>query len=566
MRVKKFTVLTSALILLCTTVIPAAQERGIKVKVDRLALVIGNGAYQTAPLKNPINDAEDMAASLKKLGFKVILKKNADQRTMEDIIRYFGRQLRGGDVGLFYFAGHGVQVESRNYLMPVDAKIESESDVKYEAVDAGRVLGKMEDAENQLNIVILDACRNNPYSRAFRSDQSGLARMDAPTGSLVAYSTAPGEVAADGPDRNGIFTKHLIKHMMTPNLSIEHVLKRVRIDVAKQTNGRQIPWESSSLMGDFYFNTSKTAEAVKAFESNAATPNQKTNVAALPKTSVKPERKDSQFKIAVFPIYIKQSPFNARNIAVKNAALDSLRKVFSTNQMWDLKYSYYDLGKNNDTTMIDKSIIANRVESDLWIKGDTWSKKKLNVDLIYNLCTELEVDFAVTYGIYYNDLVWDSNIYIIDVLNKEEYSKNKSFDVISFHQHFISFARETFLAYRTEIQSKSAFGIQTATITNDSKRNVEPWTGIWELKYHLGGGHKFVLKQNGKTVKSADDSCCKFSGTIEGNTLKGWIQLYHGSRKICSLKISSDNKSFNGSFSAPDWTPRESYLYGRRRQ
>ena len=266
MTPRKFTVLVSSLLLLCVSVVEAAQERGIKLSVDRLALVIGNGAYQNAPLKNPTNDAEDMAATLKKLGFKVILNKNADQRIMEDSIRYFGRQLRNGDVGLFYFAGHGVQVEGRNYLIPIDARIESESDVKYEAVDAGRILGKMEDAENRLNIVILDACRNNPYARVFRSDQSGLARMDAPTGSLVAYSTAPGEVAADGPDRNGIFTKYLIQHMMTPNLSIEQVLKRVRIDVARQTNGRQIPWEYSSLMGDFYFKSDKSlskAEVVR---------------------------------------------------------------------------------------------------------------------------------------------------------------------------------------------------------------------------------------------------------------------------------------------------------------
>ena len=270
MPLKKFTVLVSFLLFLCATVVQATQERGIKLKVDRLALVIGNGAYQTAPLRNPTNDAEDMAATLKKLGFKVILKKDADQRTMEDTIRFFGRQLRNGDVGLFYFAGHGIQVEGRNYLMPINAKIESESDVKYEAVDAGRILGKMEDAENRLNIVILDACRNNPYARAFRSDQSGLARMDAPTGSLVAYSTAPGEVAADGPERNGIFTKHLIQHMMTPNLSIEHVLKRVRIDVARQTNGRQIPWESSSLMGDFSFNPKSTTTTKAAIKTEIA--------------------------------------------------------------------------------------------------------------------------------------------------------------------------------------------------------------------------------------------------------------------------------------------------------
>jgi len=272
MTPRKFTVLISSLLFLFAAVAQATQERGIKLKVDRLALVIGNGAYQTAPLKNPINDAEDMAATLKKSGFKVILKKDADQRIMEDAIRHFGRQLRNSDVGLFYFAGHGVQVEGRNYLIPVDAKIESESDVKYEAVDAGRILGKMEDAESRLNIVILDACRNNPYTRAFRSDQSGLARMDAPTGSLVAYSTAPGEIAADGPDRNGIFTKHLIQHMMTPNLLIEQILKRVRIDVARQTNGRQIPWESSSLMGDFYFNSNKSTSKTEVGKKSQTAP------------------------------------------------------------------------------------------------------------------------------------------------------------------------------------------------------------------------------------------------------------------------------------------------------
>jgi hypothetical protein len=236
----------------------AQNDRGFKLKNQRTALIIGNSAYQTVPLKNPVNDAEDMTATLRKMGFTVILKKNADHRTMEDTIRYFGKQLRGSGVGLFYFAGHGIQVDGRNYLIPIDAKIESESDVKYEAVDAGRVLGKMEDAENLINIVILDACRNNPFSRDFRSSERGLARMDAPKGSLIAYSTAPGEVAADGPERNGIFTKYLMKHMIEPNLPIELVLKQARIDVARATKGRQIPWESSSLMGNFYFNFEKS--------------------------------------------------------------------------------------------------------------------------------------------------------------------------------------------------------------------------------------------------------------------------------------------------------------------
>ena len=235
----------------------AQNDRDIKRQNHRTALIIGNSAYQTVPLKNPVNDAEDMTATLRKMGFTVILKKNADLRTMEDTIRYFGKQLRGGGVGLFYFAGHGMQVDGRNYLIPIDAKIESETDVKYESVDAGRVLGKMEDAENQINIVILDACRNNPFSRNFRTSERGLARMDAPKGSLIAYATAPGEVAADGPERNGIFTKYLMKHMIAPNVPIELVLKQARIDVARATGGRQIPWESSSLMGNFYFNSRK---------------------------------------------------------------------------------------------------------------------------------------------------------------------------------------------------------------------------------------------------------------------------------------------------------------------
>jgi uncharacterized caspase-like protein len=121
------------------------------------------------------------------------------------------------------------------------------------------VLGKMEDAANQLNIVILDACRNNPFSRSFRNAATGLARMDAPTGSLIAYSTGPGAVAADGAERNGTFTKHLIRHLGTPNLSVEQVLKRVRIDVAAETHQRQIPWKSSSLMGEFYFSTAQAS-------------------------------------------------------------------------------------------------------------------------------------------------------------------------------------------------------------------------------------------------------------------------------------------------------------------
>ena len=163
----------------------------------RIALVIGNGAYTNAPpLKNPPNDAKDMAEALSRLGFEVEHGVELNQRLMKSMIRQFGQKLRGGGQGLFYFAGHGVQLKGRNYLIPVDADIQSEADVEDQGVDSSLVLNLMDEANNGLNVVILDACRNNPFARSFRSATNGLAQVDAPTGTLIAYSTAPGRVAA----------------------------------------------------------------------------------------------------------------------------------------------------------------------------------------------------------------------------------------------------------------------------------------------------------------------------------------------------------------------------------
>jgi uncharacterized caspase-like protein len=150
-------------------------------------------------------------------------------------------------------------VQGINYLVPVGARLGSESDAKFECVDAGRVLGKMEDAGNELNIVILDACRNNPFTRSFRSVDQGLARMDAPTGSLVAYATAPNSVASDGRGQNGLYTKHLLANIGTPGIPIEEVFKRVRIGVMEETGKKQVPWESSSIAG-YYFIAGGTAQ------------------------------------------------------------------------------------------------------------------------------------------------------------------------------------------------------------------------------------------------------------------------------------------------------------------
>jgi len=218
------------------------------------ALVIGNSRYRhISPLANPANDATDISTTLKGLGFEVALAVDATHQAMENEILRFGRKLRKGGVGLFYFAGHGVQVSGRNYLIPIDANVDSESDIQFETVDAGRVLGKMEDAGNGINIVILDACRNNPFAGKFRSGSSGLAKMEAPTGSILAYATAPGSVAADGEGRNGLYTAKLLKFIGQQGLSIEDCFKMVRIEVMEASENRQVPWESSSLTANFYF-------------------------------------------------------------------------------------------------------------------------------------------------------------------------------------------------------------------------------------------------------------------------------------------------------------------------
>jgi hypothetical protein len=234
-----------------------------------LALVIGNSDYETAPLKNPVNDASDIAKALQDLGFKVELKTNADQRTMEQAIRSFAKELQKGGVGLFYYAGHGLQVSGINYLVPIGANINAEPDVKYESVDATRVLSYMEDAGNKLNIVILDACRDNPFARSFRSYERGLAKMEAPTGAILAYATAPGSTASDGPGRNGLYTSKILKYIKTPDLELGRLFRKIRIDVVKETGGRQVPWESSSLMGDFYFLPKMSISVSESIEGSA---------------------------------------------------------------------------------------------------------------------------------------------------------------------------------------------------------------------------------------------------------------------------------------------------------
>jgi formylglycine-generating enzyme required for sulfatase activity len=228
---------------------------------ERLALVIGNSDYSKSPLQNPENDAQDMANKLESHGFQVTKLINENQRTMVREIRRFTQQLDQDTVGLFYFAGHGVQVDGQNYLVPVDAEIEAEEDVHYEAVHLGRIIDGMRNGRGRLNLVILDACRNNPYSRSFRSAQRGLARTSPATGTMIMYATEPGNVAADGSDRNGIFTGALLEAIdEDPGAGIETLFKRTSVKVNKVTNGSQAPWSEGIIYGDFSFAEESAAE------------------------------------------------------------------------------------------------------------------------------------------------------------------------------------------------------------------------------------------------------------------------------------------------------------------
>ena len=228
----------------------------------RTALVIGNGAYTNlSALANPGNDARDMASSLTALGFDVQLLVDASHESIEDAVLDFGEKLhKGGGVGLFYYAGHGVQDQGRNYLIPVEANIRRATQLKRKAVDVGWVLDEMAAANNGLNMVILDACRDNPFAE-FRSADRGLAKMEGPKGTFIAYATAPGDVAADGEGRNGLFTKHLLTAMQQPDQPVELAFKDVVKAVSDESRGRQTPFITSSLTGDFYFNPAGTNPA-----------------------------------------------------------------------------------------------------------------------------------------------------------------------------------------------------------------------------------------------------------------------------------------------------------------
>lgn len=328
-------------------------------KESRTALIIGNSAYTDAPLRNPVNDARDMAQVLRELDFDVTYGENLSQNEMKRSIRSFGDKIRNGGVGLFYYAGHGIQVDGVNYLIPIGATITKEEEVEYESVDVGFVLAQMKNARNRLNIVILDACRNNPFARSFRSTQSGLASIDAPSGTLIAYATAPGSVASDGQRRNGLYTEELLKQIRVPSLNIEQVFKQVRLAVRDQTQSKQIPWESSSLIGDFYF---------------ATTPIGATKIGGNPPLNNKPEIFDPQQYYTSSLDNFNRGAYD-RALSEINRAIE-LSPAFA--QAYVVRAGIYHLRNSHDNAIADsnKAIELNiNHESPYLIRGASYNLK-----------------------------------------------------------------------------------------------------------------------------------------------------------------------------------------------
>lgn len=248
---------------------------------DRVALVIGNGAYtQAPPLANPPNDANDIAASLERLGFEVVKLVDGDRLAMERALRSFSNLLESADVGLFFYAGHGLQVNGQNYLLPTNARLVQEQDLLFEAISIGLVNRIMEQSGTQTRILILDACRDNPLARSLarsvktagRSAQigQGLARIEEVSGTLIAYATAPGNIAEDGAGRNSPFTAALLEQMNVPGLEVRSMMGEVRAAVYHNTKQKQLPWVSDSLIGKFFFRP-QTASSEVASEQRTPT-------------------------------------------------------------------------------------------------------------------------------------------------------------------------------------------------------------------------------------------------------------------------------------------------------
>jgi len=346
------------LLLVPYILIASTNSRALYIKKykneSKTALIIGNGTYgYFSNLNNAINDAKDMKNILESKGFKVHYLRDATLRQMDKMIDRFANDLKKGGVGLAYFAGHGVEVDGKNYLIPVDTELRDKSDLKYDAFPVDKLIDRMENAKNRLSILVLDACRNDPFSR---SGGGGLAAINNAKGMYVAYATAPGEVASDGgASKNGLFTKYLIKEIKKPQ-PLESVFKNTRVAVMKESKEKQLPWTSSSVMGEFYFTVPvlKYQNSIVSFNEQkqkfySLTINTQPSDATVQITNIKPKYYDgiklkpNKYSIKVF----KNGYITKTGIIKLNSNLNTMITLQSNRTTLNIKADEYVKPKDN---------------------------------------------------------------------------------------------------------------------------------------------------------------------------------------------------------------------------
>ena len=301
-----------ALCLMLLAIPVCAQRRDLVVESNqRLALVVGNAAYPKSPLRNPLNDARAVAGSLSELGFQTETAFDLPLRALEASVNRFVSKVRSGDTVVFYYAGHGIQLEGENYLVPIDFDAKDEADAKYVSYSASRVQERIEKAGARVIVVILDACRNNPF-QATRSAGGGLAAMGSGKGTLIAFATGPGKTADDNPrGANGLFTSHLISTLKEPGLSLDQVFSRVREKVYRESDGRQVPWTVSSVIGDVYLrggNAAAPAVVVNPLSRKTEAPVEPVSGDLLREGNQALERGDFQDAIAKAQTLLRTNP------------------------------------------------------------------------------------------------------------------------------------------------------------------------------------------------------------------------------------------------------------------
>ncbi len=340
-------------LLLLATLCFAQARRDLQVAPasQRHALIVGNAAYPKWPLKNPLNDARTVAASLTRLGFATQVATDLSLRNFEASINRFVAQVKSGDTALFYYAGHGIQLEGENYLVPVDFDAKDEADAKYVSYLASRLQERLEKAGARVIVLVLDACRNNPF-QATRSAGGGLAAMGTGNGTFIAFATAPGKTADDNPrGNNGLFTSHLVQAIEEPGLTLDQVFNRVRERVHRDSQGRQVPWTVSSVIGDVYLGnaaapanplarpSSFTAQAPQEPVNPLARPRQQ-ETAPPPPPALDPSAELANGKAALergdYSSAAQKAQDILRNDAANKDALLLLTSAYFKQQQWDL--------------------------------------------------------------------------------------------------------------------------------------------------------------------------------------------------------------------------------------